>query len=255
MFTLEQRETVRGRLLALAREDEDVVGAAITGSHTVGLEDDWSDVDLAFGIHGELAPVMERWAQRLYTEFGAIHHWDLPFHSTVYRVFLLPGMLQVDIAFTPEADFAPGGPTWQTVFGTTVEPPKRPPVDRDELIGWAWTMCLAARRSIERGKPWQAEHMISGVRDHVLALACLREGLPTRYAKGADRLPAALTEALEATLVRSLDEAELRRALAAAIDAFTLELERTDAEVAARLRPTLDELDPSGDSGVATDLA
>jgi hypothetical protein len=242
MFTAAKRDRVRARLLELARDDPDVAGAAITGSHTVGLEDEWSDVDLAFAIRAELEPAMRRWTERLYADFGALHHWDLPFGATVYRVFLLPDTLQVDIAFMPAIAFAPGGPTWQTVFGETVEPAPRDPVDPSELVGWAWTMCLSAHRSIERGKPWMAEHMISGIRDHVIALACLRLGLPTRYAKGAHQLPREITGPLEETLVRSLDEAELRRALAAAVGALVAELERTDAELAARLRPTLDSL-------------
>lgn len=242
MFTPERRDQVRERLLELAAEDADVTGAAITGSHAIGASDEWSDVDVAFGIRGDLEPAIGRWTHRLYDELGALHHWDLSWGSTVYRVFLLPDTLQVDVAFIPEVDFGPGGPTWQTVFGEVVELPASPPIDRNELVGIAWTMCLHARTSIERGKPWQAEHMISGIRDHVLALACRREGLPTRYGKGADRLPAELTEPLEATLVRSLHDAELRRSLAAAVDALALELERVDAELAARLRPTLDEV-------------
>jgi hypothetical protein len=242
MFKPERRDQVRERLLELAAEDTAVMGAAITGSITVGAEDEFSDVDLAFGVRGDLTPVIEGWTRRLYDDFRAIHHWDLPVHSTVYRVFLLPHLLQVDVAFIPEAHFAPGGPTWHTVFGQPGPPPQRPRADPDELVGVAWTMALSAWRSIERGRPWMAEHMISGVRDHVLALACLREGLPTRYAKGADRLPAEVTEPLEATLIRSLDAAELRRVLGAAVDALAQELERTDPELAARLEPTLRDL-------------
>jgi hypothetical protein len=77
-----------------------------------------------------------------------------------------------------------------------------------------------------------------------LALACLRLGYETRYARGADLLPPELTAPLEATLLRSLDEAELRRALAAAAGAFADELERTDAPVAAALKPMLLEFQP-----------
>ena len=43
------------------------------------------------------------------------------------------------------------------------------------------------------------------------------------------------------TLVCSLEEAELRRALAAAAVALAAELERTDAVLATRLRPMLSE--------------
>ena len=91
MFTAEQRDRVRERLLGLAEGDPNVVGAAITGSYTTDGGDEWSDVDLAFGIRGELRPALEHWARILEREFGALHHWDLPWGSCVYRVFLLPG--------------------------------------------------------------------------------------------------------------------------------------------------------------------
>jgi hypothetical protein len=76
----------------------------------------------------------------------------------------------------------------------------------------------------------------------VLALACARLGYPASYGKGAHLLPAALTEPLEAALFASLEPAELRRALAAAATALADELDRTDPDLAPRLRPLLREL-------------
>jgi predicted nucleotidyltransferase len=241
VFTPAERERVRARLLELAEADPDVVGAAVTGSLVAGLEDEWSDIDMAFAVESELAGALERWRRLLYADFGALHHWDLPWGSSVYRVFLLPKWLEVDIAFTPAADFGARGPNWRTVFGETVDVPPNAPVPRDELIGLGWHHVLHARACIAREKPWQAEWLISALRDHVLALGCLRLGLITRFGKGADRLPADLTEPVEAALVRSLDEEELRRALAAATKAFAAELERTDAVLSGRLRPMLTE--------------
>ena len=55
-------------------------------------------------------------------------------------------------------------------------------------------------------------------------------------------MPSDLTETLEPTLVRSLHEAELRRAFRAAIEALSTELEATDAALAGRLRPMFVEL-------------
>lgn len=242
MFTTEERERVRERLVELARADVRVTAAAFTGSHVVGGSDEWSDIDLAVAIRGELAPALDHWTELLYRDFAALHHWDLPFASTVYRVFLLSGCLEVDIAFTPEADFGPRGPRWRTVFGETVELTLGAPSRRDDLIGRAWHHVLHARACIEREKPWQAEYLISGIRDQVLALACLRLGYTALYAKGADLLPRELTDPLEATLVRSLDAGELRCALAAATAALTAEIERTDPTLAARLRPVLEEM-------------
>jgi hypothetical protein len=238
----EERDSVRERLLELAEADAHVTAAAVTGSYVTGAGDEWSDIDLAFGIEGELSPALERWTELLYQAFAAIHHWDLPFGSTIYRVFLLRDCLEVDIAFTPEEEFGARGPNWRTVFGETVELALGAPPARDDLVGLGWHHILHARACIERGKPWQAEWLIGGVREHVLALACLRLGHTTRYAKGADLLPPELTAPLEATFVRSLDEDELRRALAAAAGALAAELQRTDTALAARLRPTLEAL-------------
>jgi len=242
MFTADEREEIRSRLLELAGADDDVVAAAITGSHAAGKADEWSDIDLALAIRGDLAPALERWTGVLQRDFGALNHWDLPWATSIYRVFLLPRWLEVDIAFTPAADFGPRGPNWQTVFGETVAVEQNAPVPQDDLVGLGWHHLLHARMCIARGKPWQAEWLISGARDHVLALACLRLGLTTRFAKGVDALPRALTEPAEAALVRSFDDAELMRALAAAVDAYRRELEQTDSELAGRLAPMLDEL-------------
>jgi hypothetical protein len=242
MFTVEERDRARQRLLQLAEADAGVVGAAITGSYAAGEGDEWSDIDLAFAIRGELQPALERWTELLYRDFAALHHWDLPFAATVYRVFLLPGCLEVDIAFTPAADFGPRGPKWRTVLGETVAQVPAAVPSRDDLAGLAWHHVLHARACIERGQPWQAEYWISGIRDQVLALACLRLDHPTAYAKGADLLPPEVTAPLEVTLPRSLDKAELRRALAAAAAQLAAELERADPALAGRLRPILGEL-------------
>jgi hypothetical protein len=241
MFTIEERDRVRARLLELAEADPDVSGAAITGSYAAGGGDEWSDVDLSFGIDGELGPTLERWTEVLYGEFAAIHDWDLPSGSTIYRVFLLPDWLQVDISFTPASDWGPRGPSWRTVFGETVDLPA-PQTSRDELVGWAWVLARHARACIDRKKPWQALWCINSVRDNVLALASLRLGYPARYARGADLLPSEVTEPVRQTLVASLDDAELARALRGVNDVFVAELERTDPALATQLRPMVDQL-------------
>ena len=248
MFTLQERARVQERLLELAGADEDVTAAAVTGSLAVGGGDEWSDVDVALAIRGDLGTALERWTTVLEQELAALHHWDLPFGSSIYRVFLLPAWLEVDIAFVPEKDFGPRGPRWRTVFGHAAEQvPPAPPRARD-LVGLAWHHILHARACSERGKRWQAEWLISGIRDYVLQLACLRLGFPTSFAKGADLLPVEVTEPVESALVRSLDEAELRRALASAAVALASELERTDVDVAWRLRPMFEEVALLGDA-------
>src|ERR671933_2139790 len=72
MFTVEERDAVRSRVLELAEADPDVAAAAITGSYVTGGADEWSDVDVAFGIRGDVGAALERWADILERDFGAI---------------------------------------------------------------------------------------------------------------------------------------------------------------------------------------
>jgi predicted nucleotidyltransferase len=147
MFTVEERQRVRGRLLDLAAADSAVTGAAVTGSHAAGNSDQWSDIDLALAIPGSLAASLVQWSDVLYRDFAAVHHWDLRSGSAVYRVFLLPGWLEVDIAFIPAAEFGPLGPNWRTVFGATVPLEPSGPPEFGQLAGLAWHHALHARVS------------------------------------------------------------------------------------------------------------
>jgi hypothetical protein len=242
MFTVDRREEVRTLLLARAREDARIAGAAITGSAASDAEDRWSDIDLFFGVAdgGAVEDVLGEWSDFAYRELGALHHFDLHAGAATYRAFLLADGLEVDVAFTPAARFGPLGPgAFRVVFGEPSDHPPTGSADPGHLIGLAWHHVLHARISIERGLLWQAEHWISGVRDHVIALACLRLGLPAMYAKGAAALPEATTAPLEDALVRGLDRPELRRALTAATSALIRELEATDPRLAATLGQAL----------------
>jgi predicted nucleotidyltransferase len=237
MFTAAEREDVRTRLLDHARADENIVAAAVTGSSAAGTEDAWSDVDLSFGVADgvDTASVIEEWTTLLEGEFGALHHWDLASPDTTFRVFLLPRGLEVDLGFTPRTHFASRGPRFGPVFGEFARhDPPSPPAVREE-IGLGWHHVLHARACIEREKPWQAEWLISAIRDHVITLACIRLGLEPYFARGADRLPPDIKDAVKPTLVRDVQPDELRRALRLATDALISEVGEHDTELATRL--------------------
>src|SRR3989440_42857 len=151
------------------------------------------------------------WTERMSGEGGAVHHLDVYLGDTLFRVFLLANTLQVDLAFWPATEFGAIGPTFRLLFGTANERPARPPPAAALLIGMGWLYALHARSSIARGRAWQAEYMVSGMRDQVLALACLRHGVPAVEGRGIDRLPPEATAAVAAGLGCSLDAAGLRR--------------------------------------------
>ncbi|MFL5733933.1 MAG: hypothetical protein ACJ78Q_12115 [Chloroflexia bacterium] len=243
MFTTEERDRVREWVLEWARSDQRVTGGALTGSMAVGEEDAWSDIDLAFGVVDGVRPgaVLDDWAEVFGRELGTLHYWDLPFGSSIYRVFLLPSGLEVDVSVTPERDFGARGPRFRTLFGKTRQLEPTPQPAARYLVGLGWHHVLHARSSIERGKPWRAAYWIGEIRNEVVALACLRFGESAAHGRGVDSLPGAVTDPLVDTLVRSLDEVELRRALCAATACYVTEVEAWDRELCAQLRQVVQE--------------
>jgi hypothetical protein len=244
MFTPEERDRLRSDLLEYAAGDRRVGGAAITGSAAAGLEDRWSDIDLAFGVTNaaELTDVLSDWTAHMYRQHLALHHLDITAGAWVYRVFLLPSTLQVDLAFVSATEFRALAPTFRLMLGKANEPRYVPPPLPGDIIGLAWLYALHVRSGIARGNLWQAEYMISGVRDNALALACIRHGLPAVHGRGMDLLPGEVAAQFEGALVRQLDTAELSRAFRLVIRGLLSEIRSVDEELAERLQGALTHL-------------
>jgi hypothetical protein len=244
VFTPEERERLREELIATAKADERISGVAITGSAARDALDQWSDIDLAFGIADPalLREALGDWTDRMHHEHAAVHHFDVTRGSWVYRVFLLQSTLQVDLAFAPAADFGALSPTFRLVTGASVELPQPAPPATEEMIGLGWLYALHSRSCIERGKVWQAEYMISSVRDQAMALAAVRHGLPAREGRGFDGLPKDVRSSFEGAIVRSIDSHELKRALRAATGSLLIEIKHANPALAVALEGPLTEL-------------
>jgi hypothetical protein len=233
---------VQDLLVEKARGDSRVVAAAAIGG-SAGEGDRWSDLDLTFGVEDEIAvkEVLGDWTQDLAAEFEAAVLFDLPVASTIYRVFLFPGILQVDLSFTPSKEFGPRGPRFRLLFGEAVERPWPEPQSQAQMFGLAAHHALRAHLSIERGRLWQAEYWIHAARDELLSLACRRLGLETSHGRGFDALPPEAREPLAEALVRELRPAELKRALQVITEALSREANRIP-DVDPRTWPRLEEL-------------
>ena len=235
MFTVEQRDDLRDRLLRLAEEDERVVAGALVGSLAGNGGDRFSDLDLTFGVADRVrvTDVLDAWTRTLIDELHAVKLGELERGPTTYRVFLLPDALQLDLSMTPAAQFRPAGPRFQLVFGETaageseaLTPPdagnlflSTPPVAVD-IFGWGVIYALHAHACIERRRVWQAEHYVGAVRDHALSLACLRQGLPAVQARGYDDLAAEALARFEDAHVGAVEPTALRAALVASVFAL-----------------------------------
>jgi hypothetical protein len=77
-FTVEARAQLKSSPLEFARRDSRVSGLAVTGSAAAGLEDRWSDVDLAFGVADAalVGAVLSDFSDFMYAR-GALHHHDV----------------------------------------------------------------------------------------------------------------------------------------------------------------------------------
>ena len=130
MFTVDQRDAARARMLQLAEEDERVVAGAAVGSLAVGSGDRFSDLDLTFATADgvPVAQVLDDWTRTVAEELDAIQLAELEAGPTVYRVFLLPEALQFDLSMTSAPEFRPAGPKFQLRFAETAadEPHARP---------------------------------------------------------------------------------------------------------------------------------
>jgi predicted nucleotidyltransferase len=190
VFSTSERDDLRDRLIAAARDDERITAAAIVGSGARDAEDAWSDIDLALRLSERLEPhdVAGDWTTKMYECAGAVDHLDVWSGTTLYRVFLLANTLQVDVSFWMSDTFAAVGSSFRLLFGEAND--SRPPRASapGTLVGMGWLYALHARSSIARGRTLQALYMINSLRDQVAALACLRHE-PARSRRSRRRRP------------------------------------------------------------------
>ncbi len=241
MFTVAQRTTMLRELLDHARSDPTVAAAALVGSAASGAADRWSDIDLALRLEpdADLLATADAWQARLQTTHEIVGQLDLWAGPALYRVFLRADTLQVDLSFWPSASFASNGEPFTVLFGEANVQTPPADVDRRELIGWAWLYALHVRSAVARGLAWRAVHMLNGLRDQVVALACLRHGLPAHQGRGVDRLPEPVLSHLGRSLVGAPDPGLLSAAFEGLVQLLLDEVHAVDAHLAARLRDPL----------------
>ena len=241
VFSALQREQIRGQLVAAARVDSRIGGAAHLGSAAIGLVDRWSDIDLALCVEhdADFDAVLADWTTRLYRDCAAVANYDVRRGDTLYRVFVLDNTLQVDLSFWPSSEFRAIGPKFKLIFGAAREPVPAPVPESSDLIGMAWLYALHVRSSIARSRLLQAEYMLSGMRDNVLALMCRRHGVDAVQGRGLDDLPEEQRVRAQECLAGSLEPIELRRAFQVAVDMLLEELRCADPAVAAKLERPL----------------
>jgi predicted nucleotidyltransferase len=240
MFSAEDRDAARAFVLDMASNDRRIAAAAVVGSFARGSEDRWSDLDLTFAVADDvpITDVISDWTRQLEEALDAVPLWDVHVRARTYRVFLLPGCLQVDLSFTPASQFGPAGPAFALLFGEAGPTDSPPLAAPSHFFGLGAVQAIHGRRCIERGRYWQAEQAISQVRECALSLACLQHGLDPSHGRGFDDLPPDILAMVPATLVASIEPDRLRVALEAAVR-LLLSQATAVSELAGRVEPEL----------------
>jgi hypothetical protein len=243
IFSSQEREQIRAELVAAAIEDSCIGGAAHLGSAALGLQDRWSDIDLALCLVPDVDSnqVLVDWTLRLYRDYAAVANYDIRHGDILYRVFLLDNTLQVDLSFWPSTEFRALGPKFSLIFGSAEESVSAPVPNSNDLIGMAWLYALHVRSSIARSRLLQAEHMLSGMRDNVLGLICKRYGVDAVQGRGLDDLPKQQRTRAAESLARSLESVELKRAFRLTVDTLLEEVRYVDAGLATKLENPLNQ--------------
>src|SRR5215472_7526466 len=137
VFTSQTREQIRKELVAVAKADSRIAGAAHLGSAALELQDRWSDIDLGLSLapDADLNQVLVDWTARLYRVYRAVANYDVRRGDILYRVFLLDNTLQVDLSFWPATELRAIGPKFSLIFGSAGEPISAPVPDSKDLIG------------------------------------------------------------------------------------------------------------------------
>ena len=203
------------KVRAWAQADPRISGAAIVVSLAQGPGDRWSDLDLTFAVSSDasLTDVLHDWTTKLTSEEEAAILFDAPWGESIYRVFLLPGFLQLDLSFTPEHAFAQQSPHFRPLFGTASQTTPATKPQAQGLLCYAVHHLLRARICIERSRTLQAEYWLHPGRDYAFSLACALSDLPSAYGRGFDQLPSKLSRMIPDCLPLSLDQSALMTAL------------------------------------------
>jgi hypothetical protein len=151
VFTSQKREQIRGELIAAAKADSRIVGAAHLGSAALGLEDRWSDIDLALGLalNADLDQVLADWTTHLYRDYAAVANYDVGRGDILHRVFLLDNTLQVDLSFWPAGGLRAIGPKFSLMVVSRFQHPFRIQRTSLEWRGSMHCMCVRVLRALD----------------------------------------------------------------------------------------------------------
>ncbi|WP_299903316.1 hypothetical protein [uncultured Aquimarina sp.] len=226
MYSKKDRIEVQEAIINFAKSDSKIIDCAIVGSESVGNDDKWSDIDLTFGYENEADAnqVLREWSKMMSESFDANRLFDISYKESLYRVFLLPNGLQVDLSFTPSKYFGAITDKFKLIFGQEKEREFKSLPEINLIAGYSILFALKTRTSIERENYWQAEYYLSKCRENVMVLKCLKESKNPFDGRSFDNLPNDFLRQMQNCLLIELSRVNLRTSLKNLIQILIKEL-------------------------------
>lgn len=215
MYSKEYRNKVQSSIITFAKEDVRITDCAIVGSESIGENDEWSDIDLTFGFNMEIEipKILLDWNELMAKKFGANVLFDLAFRESIYRVYLLPNALQVDLSFTPTKHFGAITEKFKLIFGEEKNRNSKPVPKLNTIFGYAVLYALKTRCSIEREKFWQAHYFLEKFKENIMTLKCLSENLNPFDGRDYDNLSDLFLTRIQSSLIDSPNRYNLGESL------------------------------------------
>lgn len=215
MYSKEYRNKVQSSIITFAKEDVRITDCAIVGSESIGKNDEWSDIDLTFGVsmETEIPKILLDWNELMTKNFEANVLFDLAFRESIYRVYLLPNALQVDLSFTPTKQFGAITEKFKLIFGEEKNRDSKPVPKPKTIFGYAVLYALKTRCSIEREKFWQAHYYLEKFKENIMTLKCLSENLNPFDGRDYDKLSDSFLIQIQSSLIGSLSRHNLNKSL------------------------------------------
>ncbi|GAA0725756.1 hypothetical protein GCM10009430_31900 [Aquimarina litoralis] len=231
MYSKKDRIKVEKQIIDFAKLDSNIIDCAIVGSKSVGNDDKWSDIDLAFGyeIDADINQILRYWSKIMFESFGANKLFDMSYKESLYRVFLLPNALQVDLSFTPSDHFGAITDNFKLIFGNQRKREFKSLPEINSIAGYTILFALKTRTSIEREKYWQAQYYLTKCRENTMILKCLKENLNSFDGRSFDELTPSFLNQIQNTMINEPNKRNLENALKSMIHILIKELSTVDS--------------------------
>ena len=215
MYSKEYRNKVQSSIITFAKADVRIIDCAIVGSESIEKNDEWSDIDLTFGVsaEAEIPKILLGWNELMAKNFKANVLFDLAFRESIYRVYLLPNALQVDLSFTPTEHFGAITEKFKLIFGKEKARNSKPIPKLKTIFGYAVLYALKTRCSIEREKFWQAHYLLEKFKENIMTMKCLSENLNPFDGRDYDNLSELFLAQIESSLIDSPNRNNLDKSL------------------------------------------